>query len=81
MSAAGFIPSPEDARALFGHVAQHLGSPDDCRCDHTLRHAREWSEANGLSWPETRTWLHSIGGYCDCEVLLNSAAPANAGSV
>lgn len=81
MSAAGFTLSSGDARALIGHVAQQLGSPDDRRCDHTLRHAREWSEANGLLWSETRTWLHSIGGYCDCEVLLNGAAPANAGSI
>lgn len=79
MKAVGFILSHDDAKALCGHIAQQLGWPDDRRCDRTLRHAREWTEANGLPWSERRTWLHSSGSYCDCEVLLNSAASATAG--
>ncbi len=33
MIAAGFTPSSDEADALFRHLGQQLGSPDERRCD------------------------------------------------
>lgn len=74
MSGAGSPPSPAMARALVDHVARCLGAPDGRACNHTLRHAREWCEADRLPWPAMRTWLNAAGAYCDCEVLFNIPA-------
>lgn len=42
-------------------------------CDHTLKHAKEYSERHGLDFEELSDVLQEMGGYCDCEVLINAA--------
>ena len=42
-------------------------------CDHTLKTTRECAEEFGLDWPSVALWLRDHGGYCDCEVVLNSS--------
>jgi hypothetical protein len=41
-------------------------------CDHTLRLTRSWAESRNADFPLLEKWLRDTGGYCDCEVLLNS---------
>ncbi|MFD1147658.1 DUF2695 domain-containing protein [Saccharothrix hoggarensis] len=40
-------------------------------CDHTLRHTRTWVEAHDLDGEAIADGLAELGGYCDCEVVLN----------
>ncbi|OOC04891.1 DUF2695 domain-containing protein [Amycolatopsis azurea] len=40
-------------------------------CDHTLRHARSWAEGHDLDWTPVAAGLAELGGYCDCEVVMN----------
>ncbi len=42
-------------------------------CDHTLRHAKAFAEVHGLHFGELSDVLQDMGGYCDCEVLINAA--------
>ena len=44
-------------------------------CDTTLRAARRWATAAGVSWPELQSQLEGNGGCCDCEVSLNILFP------
>lgn len=74
MKRASDSPTLADKRAMIGHVFAQLGKPDDRRCNHTFRHARDWCEGNGIPWQPMQDWLKATGGYCDCEALLNSAA-------
>ena len=48
-----------------------MQSPADC--DHTLRRTTQWlSEASTRDAPAALAWLKKKGGYCDCEVLMNT---------
>jgi hypothetical protein len=40
-------------------------------CDHTLRHTRRWVSEQGLAWDPIADALAELGGYCDCEVVMN----------
>lgn len=40
-------------------------------CDHTLRHTQSWVEVHDLSWSPIAGGLAELGGYCDCEVVMN----------
>jgi len=40
-------------------------------CDHTLRHARSWVRDHDLVWTPIARGLTELGGYCDCEVVMN----------
>lgn len=40
-------------------------------CDHKLTFTQKWCEAAGVEFETVRSWLHSRGGFCDCEVLMN----------
>jgi Protein of unknown function (DUF2695) len=61
---------------LMHHLRVHLS---ETGCDNTLRHAEAWAQGLGVTWARHMgvTWvrlrsaLHSAGGYCDCEVLMN----------
>lgn len=72
--ATSFPLAADAAPRLFTHIAQALGSPDEARCNHNHRLAREWCDANDADWPTVEAWLLSTGGFCDCEVLFNSAS-------
>jgi hypothetical protein len=53
---------------LMHHLRVHLS---DTGCDHTLRHAEVWARGLGVAWVRLRSALHSAGGFCDCEVMMN----------
>ncbi|GGU65910.1 DUF2695 domain-containing protein [Lentzea flava] len=40
-------------------------------CDHTLRHTERWVNEHGLAWDPIADALAELGGYCDCEVVMN----------
>jgi hypothetical protein len=42
-------------------------------CDHTLRFTQAWIAENKQPEAEILAWLREHGGFCDCEVLSNSA--------
>ena len=43
-------------------------------CDNTLSHAQTWARAHGVPWASLSRSLRSLGGFCDCEVGLNSVS-------
>jgi len=57
---------------LFGHIANNL--PKFIKsCDHTLRHAKAFAEEFELPFQHLEAVLNDLGGFCDCEVMLNVA--------
>lgn len=40
-------------------------------CDHSDRHARAWLEEQALPAEGILGALREMGGYCDCEIVLN----------
>ena len=60
--------APELLRALFDFIDQQLG---DCECDNTLQYAMLFIAQRKLEAGSVITWLESLGGFCDCEVLAN----------
>jgi len=42
-------------------------------CDHTLRFTQAWIAEHKQPEAEILAWLREHGGFCDCEVLANSA--------
>lgn len=40
-------------------------------CDHSDRHARAWLEEHALPTEVVLGALREMGGYCDCEIVLN----------
>ena len=63
--------TPEQHEALCEHLMDSMQSPADC--DHTLRRTTQWlSEASTRDAPAALAWLKKKGGYCDCEVLMNT---------
>jgi hypothetical protein len=43
-------------------------------CDNTLSHAETWARAHKVGWPRLGRALRSLGGFCDCEVGMNTVA-------
>lgn len=63
--------TPEQHEALCNHLMDEMSSPGDC--DHTLRRTKEFlSAAEGGDTTGSVAWLRERGGYCDCEVLMNT---------
>lgn len=64
------ILTANQAADLFAYVEMRL---EDQGCNHTRRFTQAWLDAN--IHPEQReavlTELEDMGGFCDCEVLLN----------
>jgi len=50
----------------------YLDEPDHPPCDHTLKATRKFLAGNKLPVRSTVKWLKANGGYCDCEVMLNT---------
>lgn len=73
--------APDLMRAMFYHIEDALGAPDDARCDHTHRNAQGWCDAHAVDAAPVLAWLRATGGYCDCEALMNSARHADTGGV
>ena len=72
--------TPEQHEALCNHLMDEMSSPGDC--DHTLRRTKEFlSRADECDIPSAISWLRTRGGYCDCEVLMNTMAMYEAPNV
>jgi len=57
-------------KQLFNYLGSRFaGEPT---CDGTHRLTREFAEKQDLSFGELTQSLGEMGGYCDCEVLLNA---------
>ena len=60
----------EQVASLFEYVETQL---EDADCDHSLKHTAQWIAAN-IPQDQQEAVLAEIeemGGYCDCEVLMN----------
>ncbi len=66
----GHILTANQAADLFAYVEVRL---QDEGCNHTHRFTQEWLEANidFMKHEAVLAELENMGGYCDCEVLLN----------
>lgn len=65
-----YILTEENVRKLFECLEEQLHI--SC-CNHTLRHTEQWLKEN-ISQEMIEgviTEITDMGGYCDCEVLLN----------
>lgn len=60
----------ENVEELFEYLEEQL---DHSGCDHTLRHTEQWLHDHiAQEMIEcTIAEITDMGGYCDCEVLLN----------
>ena len=67
---ADYILSEENVQKLFAYLENQL---DACGCDHTLRCTEQWLKDNISAELHKRVIaeIMDMGGYCDCEVLLN----------
>jgi len=43
----------------------------DVGCDQSTRHAVSWAESEGLEWTDLAGGIEELGGYCDCEIVMN----------
>ena len=66
----GYVLTEENVQDLFAYLENQL---DDSGCDHTLRHTEQWLKDNFSKEIMERVIaeMTDMGGYCDCEVLLN----------
>ena len=65
-----YILAEENVQKLFEYLEEQL---DNSCCDHTLHHTEQWLKEN-ISQEMIESVIAEItdmGGYCDCEVLLN----------
>ncbi len=65
-----YLLSLEQVASLFEYLEAQL---DESGCDHSNRHTQKWLDRN---IPENNrknilTEIEDMGGYCDCEVLMN----------
>ncbi len=67
---ADYILSKKEAQKLFAYLEDHL---DTCGCDHTLCCTEKWLKDNISAelHENVIAEINDMGGYCDCEVLLN----------
>ena len=65
-----YLLTEENAQKLFEYLEEQL---DNTGCDHTLCHTQRWLEENLSNdmIKEVIAEITDMGGYCDCEVLLN----------
>ena len=68
-----------NAGDLFDYVAKKCNFHEDKKkemrwtCHKDLRFTRQFCKENKLDFEKVRKLLEHSGGYCDCEVLFNSA--------
>ena len=65
-----YILTEENVQKLFEYLEEQL---DNSCCDHTLHYTEQWLKEN-ISQEMIESVIAEItdmGGYCDCEVLLN----------
>lgn len=56
-------------RSLLNFIEEMLAMQG---CDNTLSHAQTWARAHRVAWGGLSRGLRSLGGFCDCEVGLNT---------
>jgi hypothetical protein len=61
-----------DLEDLFYYLEDKLETNE---CNHSLRFAMQYMMENGLNFPRVSSWLQENGGFCDCKVLEQVAAP------
>ena len=65
-----YILSKIEVKKLFSYLEKQL---EDTSCNHTLYYTEQWFKDN-LPQEEIKNVMDEIkqmGGYCDCEVLMN----------
>lgn len=67
---AEYLLSLEQVESLFEYVEAQL---DETGCDHSRRHTEQWLALNVVEdlHEAILTEMEDMGGYCDCEVLMN----------
>lgn len=65
-----YLLTEENVQELFEFLENQM---DNFGCDHTLRHTEQWIKENIPQEMVERVLaeIRDMGGYCDCEVLLN----------
>jgi hypothetical protein len=65
-----YILTEENAQELFEYLEEHI---DNFGCDHTLRYTEQWlaEHFSAEIIENIVAEITDMGGYCDCEVLLN----------
>ena len=65
-----YILAEENVQELFEYLEEQL---DNSYCNHTLHHTEQWLKDNISKEmiESVITEITDMGGYCDCEVLLN----------
>lgn len=65
-----YLLKQHEVEGLFSWLEGKLGL---CGCDHTLRHTCAWLKGNRYDVPaeDILAEIRDMGGYCDCEVLMN----------
>lgn len=62
---------------LLGPEACNFREDDDGQvrwtCHHDLRFTEQWLAENGFDVVQGLDFCHHTGGYCDCEVIFNTA--------
>ena len=68
--ATDYLLSEENVEDLFDYLETQL---ENTPCDHTLCHTRQWLADNLPAEIIERVIaeINEMGGYCDCEVLMN----------
>ena len=69
-AARSAFPLPlELLQEMFTWLDEQLESTP---CDHSRRLTKQWLEDHKLAVSPVLAWLDSVGGCCDCEVILNA---------
>ena len=64
------LPAPwTELRSLAAELNARLIA---AQCDHSLRFTTEWIARQKLSTTTFFSWARERGGYCDCEILMNT---------
>ncbi len=67
------LPATKDQfERLFDYLEAKLEAGS---CDHTSRFTMQFLMQKMLSFPKVSGWLSQNGGYCDCKILEEIAAP------
>ena len=61
--------SPRPDECLYCYLSRVM---ETFGCDHTVKLTRRWITAQQRSHNWVLRWAETQGGYCDCEVLLNT---------
>ena len=65
-----YLLSLEQVESLFDYLENQL---EEQECDNSLRHTKAWLADNIPQQQHSAVLdeLEDMGGYCDCEVLMN----------